>query len=175
MVTNGNGSVTNGNGAATAADATNPEFSIQRIYIKDLSLESPSSPQVFRQDWKPNIDLQINIDTEKLEDDFYQVILKVTVIAKNSDKIALLIEVQEAGIFMLKNFSAEQRHQMLGAFCPNILFPYAREMISETALRAGFPPLYLSPVNFDAIYADQLRKQQQKPEGDAPDNSGIVV
>jgi len=100
MVTNGN--ATNGNGAA---QANSPEFSIQRIYIKDLSVECPSSPQVFRQEWKPNIDLQINIDTEKLEDDYYQVILKITVVAKNSDKIALLVETQEAGIFMLRNFT----------------------------------------------------------------------
>lgn len=159
---------TNGNGAAN----NNPEFSIQRIYIKDLSLECPNSPQMFRQEWKPNIDLQINVDTTNLEEDFFQVILKVTVTAKNADKTALLVEAQQAGIFMLKGFSPEQRHQMLGAFCPNILFPYAREIISETALRAGFPPLYLAPVNFDAIYADQMRRQaENKPATD----SSIVI
>jgi len=172
MVTNGN--ATKGNGNAAAAENTNPEFSIQRTYIKDLSLECPSSPQIFRQEWKPDIDLQINVDSEKLEDDFFQVLLKITVVAKNKDKIALLIEVQQAGIFLLKNFNNDQRRQMLGAFCPNILFPYAREIISETAMRAGFPPLYLAPVNFDAIYAEQMRRQQAG-EGNEPANSGSVV
>lgn len=138
----------------------NPEFSIQRIYIKDISLESPQSPHVFRQEWKPDINLQINVDTAKLEEDFHQVTIKITVTAKNQDKTAFLIEVHQAGIFLLRNFSDEQRKHMLGAFCPNILFPYAREFISETAIRAGFPPIYLSPINFDAIYAEQTRKQQ---------------
>ena len=141
-----------------------PEFSIQRIYIKDLSLESPQSPQVFRQEWQPDINLQINVDTQKLEEDFYQVVIKVTVTAKNEEKTALLIEVHQAGIFLLRHFAEEQRKHMLGAFCPNILFPYAREIISETAIRAGFPPLYLSPINFDAIYADQARKQDAASE-----------
>ncbi|MFI4955304.1 MAG: protein-export chaperone SecB [Gammaproteobacteria bacterium] len=141
-----------------------PEFSIQRIYIKDLSLESPASPQVFRQEWKPDINLQINVDSSSLEEDFHQVILKVTVTAKNQDKTALLIEVHQAGIFLLRNFSNEQRRHMLGAFCPNILFPYAREFISETAIRAGFPPLYLSPINFDAIYAEQSRQESATSE-----------
>lgn len=172
MTTNGNSVKPNGDASATT---TNPEFSIQRIYIKDLSVECPSSPQIFRQEWKPDIDLQINVDTEKLEDDYFQVIIKITAVAKNKDKIALLIEVQQAGIFIMKNFSEEQRKQMLGAFCPNILFPYAREIISETASRAGFPPLYLAPVNFDAVFAEQMRRQQSAAAGGESANSGSVV
>jgi preprotein translocase subunit SecB len=138
-----------------------PEFSIQRIYIKDLSLESPVSPDVFRQEWKPDINLQINVETNALEEDFYQVVIKITVTAKNDHKTALLIEVHQAGIFLLRNFENEQRKHMLGAFCPNLLFPYAREFVSETAIRAGFPPLYLSPINFDAIYAEQAARQNE--------------
>ena len=150
-----------------------PEFSIQRIYIKDLSLESPLSPQVFRQEWKPDVNLQINVDTSKLDEDFHQVVIKITVTAKNQDKVALLIEVHQAGIFLLKNFSNEQKRHMLGAFCPNILFPYARELISETAIRAGFPPLYLSPINFDAIYAEQVRQQQSSDAEPAPSSDTV--
>lgn len=149
---------------AAANDSTpkakGPEFSIQRIYLKDISLESPLAPLIFRQEWKPEIDLQINVDSTKLEDDFYQIVLKITVTAKNSDKVALLIEVQQAGIFLLRDFDAAQLTQMLGAFCPNIIFPYAREFISEAAIRAGFPPLYLAPINFDAIFAEQQRQKQ---------------
>lgn len=137
---------------------TNPEFSIQRIYIKDISVESPAAPQVFREEWKPDINLQINVDSTKLENDFYQAVLKITVTAKNSDKVALLIEVQQAGIFLLRAFNPEQLRHMLGAFIPNLLFPYAREFVSEMAIRAGFPPLYLAPINFEAIYAEQQQK-----------------
>ncbi len=153
-----NNPINNNTSANTAPKG--PEFSIQRIYIKDISLESPVSPQVFRQEWKPEIDLQINVDSSKLEGDFYQVILKITVTAKNSEKIALLIEVQQAGIFLLKDFEQEQLSHMLGSFCPNLIFPYAREYISETAIRAGFPPLYLAPINFDAIYTEQQRQKR---------------
>lgn len=154
----------------------NPEFSIQRIYIKDLSLECPNSPHMFRVEWKPDVNLQINVDTNRLEEDFFHVIVKVTVTVKNKDqdqeKVAFLIEVQQAGIFLLRHFSDEQRRHMLGAFCPNILFPYVRELVSEMATRAGYPPLYLAPVNFDAIYMEQMR---QNPAVESEETGSKII
>jgi preprotein translocase subunit SecB len=141
--------------------ATGPEFNIQRIYIKDLSLESPNSPEVFRGDWRPEINLELNSNGKKLEGDTYEVILKITITVKNLEKTALLIELHHAGIFSLRGFNQEQTGQVLGALCPNILFPYAREVISEASTRAGFPPLYLAPINFDALYMEQQKRANQ--------------
>lgn len=138
-----------------------PEFAIQRFYIKDVSFESPNTPEVFKSDWQPEIDLDLNIKHEDLKDSNYEIVLKVIVTAKLKNKIAFLVEVNQAGIFTLKSFPKEQLQAMLGAFCPTILFPYVREAISDLVVRGGFPPLYLAPVNFDALYQEQLAEEQQ--------------
>lgn len=136
-------------------------FSIQRIYIKDLSFEEPNSPSIFQSDWKPEVNLNLNTEVQQLSDEAHEVVLKITATVKNGDKTAFLIEIKQAGIFVLKAFPKDQLHYMLSSFCPNILFPYAREVISEMVVRGGFPPLYLSPINFDALYQQQMAKQQQ--------------
>lgn len=136
------------------------EFSIQRIYIKDLSYEAPNTPDIFNVDWAPQVDLNLHTSSQKISDHVYEVVLQITVSVKLKDKTAFLVEVKQAGIFSLKGFTEEQIGPMLGNFCPNILFPYARELVSETICRGSFPPLYLAPINFDAFYQEQLKHQQ---------------
>jgi len=141
-----------------------PEFNIQRIYTKDLSFEAPGAPQIFQQDWQPELNLELHTHTSVLAEGIHEVILSVTVTAKSSDKTAFLVEVKEAGIFTIKNFPAEQLPSMLGSICPSILFPYAREVVSEMVVRGGFPPLYLAPVNFEALYAQHLQQAKQQAQ-----------
>jgi preprotein translocase subunit SecB len=135
------------------------EFSIQRIYVKDISYESPNAPEIFHTEWSPQINLDLDIDAKGLANNLHEVVLHITVTVKLQDKIAFLVEIKQAGIFMLTGFNQEELSHMLGSFCPNILFPYARELVSETVCRGGFPPLYLSPINFDAFYHEQKSKK----------------
>lgn len=156
--------------------APHGEFLIQRIYIKDASFEAPQSPAIFQQEWKPELDLQINTTTAKLEESVFEVILKLTVTVKSNQKTAFLVELQQAGIFTLKSFPENQMGPILGGVCPGILFPYAREAISDLVARGTFPPLYLSPINFDALYQQHQQQQQEtgpeKKEGEK--KSGII-
>lgn len=149
------------------------EFSIQRIYIKDLSFETPNTPQIFREQWEPAVTVDLNVNTEKLEDNIYEVKLVVTVKVLCKEKTAFLAEIHQAGIFSIKGFPAEHVNRALGSSCPTILFPYAREAISDLVTRGGFPPLYLAPINFDAIYQQQLMKQQQQAA--ATEDSGTTT
>jgi len=135
------------------------QFLIQRIYIKDISFETPQSPAIFRAEWKPELDLQVATNTEKLADDVHEVVLKITVTVKCDNKVAFLAEVQQAGIFALQFFPDEQIGPILGGVCPGILFPYAREAVSDLVTKATFPPLYLTPINFDALYQQHLAQQ----------------
>jgi preprotein translocase subunit SecB len=151
--------------AAGAKQAAQPEFGIQRIYIKDLSFEAPHSPEIFRTDWTPEVVLDLNTSVNKIGSEVYEVVIKVIVTVKAKEKIAFLVEVQQAGIFTMKGFAEDQLSPMLGSFCPNILFPYAREVVSDVVSRGTFPPLYLSPVNFDALYQQYLDKQQTQTGG----------
>lgn len=143
---------------------TKQEFAIQRIYLKDLSFEAPGMPDIFRAEWNPKAGIDLDSSWKKLEEDLYEVVLRVTASVKLEEKNAFLIEVQYAGIFTIKNFSDEQLGHMTGSFCPNILFPYAREIISDTANRASFPPLYLAPVNFDLLYQQHLAKKKTEKD-----------
>lgn len=145
---------------ATEAQATQPQFSIQRIFLKDLSFESPNSPAVFTKPWQPEVGLELNTKTRNVSEDLYEVVLTLTVTAKSDSDSAFLIEVQQAGLFLIKGLEAAQMQHTLGAFCPNILFPYARETVDSLASRGGFPALGLAPVNFDALFAEQMQKQQ---------------
>lgn len=138
------------------------DFGIQRIYIKNLSFESPQSPAIFRDDWAPTISMDLDTKANPLTDGVFEVVLDVTVNVKAKDKVAFVVEVQQAGIFTIAGFSPEQTQAMLGSFCPNILFPYVREIVSDMVNRGTFPPLYLSPVNFDALYQQHLQRQQQE-------------
>ena len=133
-----------------------PHFGIVRVYLKDVSFETPNSPEVFRQDFKPDVNLQLNTSVNKLEDSLYEVVLNVTVTSKQGDKTGFLAEVQQAGIFELKGYDEAQKGSVLGAYCPNTLYPFAREAISDLVVKGGFPQLLLSPINFDALYTQKM-------------------
>ena len=139
----------------------NQQFAIQKIYLKDVSFESPNAPQAFiGGDWQPQINVQINSSNQKVADDTYEVVLDITVTAKQEDKTAFLVEIKQAGIFSIAGFSDENMGGMVGAFCPETLFPFAREAISELVSKGGFPQLLLAPVNFNALYAQQAQQQE---------------
>lgn len=139
------------------------QFSIQKIYTKDISFETPNSPKIFTDKWEPEVDFNLGTNVEPLEDNLFEVTLTVTVTVKCADKSAYLVEVSQAGIFTLSGFTDQEKGPMVGSFCPNILFPYAREVISDLVSKGGFPQLLLAPVNFDALYAQHL--QQNTPPG----------
>ena len=139
-----------------------PEFSILRIYLKDVSFETPNSPGVFAQEFKPEIGLQLNTAIKRIEENLHEVVLNITVTAKQGEKTGFLVEVQQAGIFSLKGFDEAQKGTMLGAYCPNVLFPYAREEISALVTKGGFPPLLLAPINFDVMYAEKTAERAQQ-------------
>ncbi len=142
--------------------ANQPQFALKRVYLKDASLETPAAPGVFTKAWKPEVNLDINTRSNKLDEQHYEVVLTLTVTIKNEEETAFLVEVQQAGIFLLQGFEEAQTLHTLGAFCPNLLFPYAREAVDNLASKASFPALMLAPVNFDALYAQQLAAQQQE-------------
>lgn len=152
------------NGANGAANQEEQQFAIQRLYIKDLSVECPNSPAIFLENWEPDMNLDLAVDGKnELSEGVREVVLTVTVTVKVKDKTAFLVEVQQAGIFTAAGFPEDQMKHLLGSFCPNILYPYAREAITDAVVKAGFPQLYLAPVNFDAL----LEQQQQQEAGDA--------
>lgn len=139
------------------------QFSIQKIYTKDISFETPNAPKIFTEKWEPSVDFNLGTHVEPLDDDLYEVTLTVTVTVKCDDTSAYLVEATQAGIFSLNGFSEQEMGPMLGSFCPNILFPYAREVVSDLVAKGGFPQLLLAPVNFDALYAQHLQQSQQAP------------
>ncbi|MDH3948124.1 MAG: protein-export chaperone SecB [Gammaproteobacteria bacterium] len=142
----------------------NQQFAIQKIYIKDVSFESPNSPAMFTQEWQPEVNLDMNTNTQSLSEGVFEVVLSLTATVKNADQTAFLVEVQQAGIFSISGFAENDMGHMLGSFCPNILFPYAREAVSDLVTKGGYPPLILAPVNFDALYAQHMAQQQQAGE-----------
>ena len=151
------------------SEEQNQQFAIQKIYLKDVSFESPNAPQAFMgNDWQPNINVHLNTINNKLSDGVYEVVLDITVTAKQDDSTAFLVEVKQAGIFTIDGFPDDALGGMLGAFCPETLFPYAREAVSELVVKGGFPLLALAPVNFNAMYQNQLNKKQ---EGQSPAES----
>ncbi|MCZ6925536.1 MAG: protein-export chaperone SecB [Rickettsia endosymbiont of Ixodes persulcatus] len=154
---------------------TQPEFIIQRVYVKDLSLETPHSPQAFQEEWQPELNLQFTMNTSDIGADNHEVVLQITVTAKSKDKTLFLVEVKQAGLFTLKGFTEEQNHQVMSMTCPTILFPYAREAVSDLVGRAGFPPLYLAPVNFEALYAQQMQEQDDKGGSGKKENSSNSI
>lgn len=147
----------------TEKDPVQTHFSIQKIYVKDVSFESPGAPEVFSfKKWEPQIELNINNAHTRLNDQMYEAVLTVTATVKQEDKTAFLIEVQQAGIFAITGFSDQDLGYLIGSQCMNILLPYARETVSDLTTRGGFPPLILAPVNFDALYQQHLKEQQAK-------------
>lgn len=143
---------------ATENSSNNPQFEIQRIFVKDISFESPNTPQTFVEEWKPEVSLNLETKSNRVQENIHEVVLSITATVSTAKKTAFLIEIHQAGVFLINGFAKEQLHQMLGSFCPNILFPYAREVISDIVVRGGFPQLILAPVNFDALYAQHMEK-----------------
>jgi len=148
---------------AAEAQEQQPVFTIEKIYVKDLSLEVPNAPQVFLERDTPKVDIQIGTRASTLDDGHYEVVLTVTATAKLGDKTVFLIETHQAGVFQVRNLPRESIEPVLGVTCPNILFPYARETVSDAIVRAGFPPFLLAPVNFEALYQQRMQQAQPAP------------
>lgn len=142
-----------------------PGFSIEKIYVKDASLEIPNAPQIFTDRTQPQISIELGNFAQMLEEGVFEVAIKVTVTSKIEDKTVFLVEVTQAGIFQIRNVPEENMEMIAGITCPNILFPYARETVSDLVVRAGFQPVLLNPINFEALFAQQ--KQQQAEQADA--------
>jgi preprotein translocase subunit SecB len=140
-----------------------PVFSIEKVYVKDLSLEVPNAPEVFLNRENPNVQIQLQTEGKAVQDGVYDVTLTVTVTATIGDKTMFLVEARQAGIFQIRNVPQDDLQPILGIACPNILFPYARETVSDSINRAGFPPVILAPVNFEALY-QQRNQAAQAPE-----------
>lgn len=150
------------------ATEQNAQMHIQRLYLKDMSCEAPNSPEMFKmQNWQPQIEVQLNTNSKPLGDNLYEAVITITVTAKLEDKVAYLVEVAQAGIFSVLNFPADQVQYLMGAYCPAILFPYARQVIAEAIINCGFPVLHLAPMNFEALYAQQMQQQQAQTDGGA--------
>ncbi len=141
--------------------ATAGQLAIQKIYVKDLSFEAPSTPAVFTEKLNPSVEIHFSNKTKDLGENQHEVVLSVTVTVKQDERSVYLVEVQQAGIFTITGFPVEHLSTILATACPNILFPYAREVVSDIATKGGFPQILLAPVNFDMLYAQQLQRLRQ--------------
>lgn len=137
------------------------QLNLQRLYVKDVSFEAPGAPQIFQQQGQPNVELNLSQRVAQVGTDAYEVVLSVTATCKVEEKTAYLAEVHQAGIFGLVGFDDASREAVLSTYCPNVLFPYVRQVISELVQNGGFPPFFLQPINFDALYAEQMRRRAE--------------
>jgi len=153
-----------------ASGEAGPQLGIQKIYVKDVSFETPRSPHIFNEQWTPQLELQVGSAAEPLEDDHYDVTLTLTATVKLGEKTAFLAEVHQAGLFVITGFGKQELNAVLGSYCPSVLYPYARELVSSLVNRGGFPQLNLAPVNFEAMYAQKL-ESKQKTQGAQQDTS----
>jgi preprotein translocase subunit SecB len=151
--------------AAVDGAQTGASFNVQKIYLKDVSFEAPNAPMVFNEQGQPELNMNLNQKVGKLADGVYEVVLGVTLTCTVEDKTIYLVEVAQAGIFGLHGFDDATLDAMLGMHCPNVLFPYARQTISDLISSGGFPPFYLQPMNFEAIYAEGLRRRAEQVAG----------
>lgn len=152
------------NGAADpAAQANQAQLNLQKIYTKDISFEVPNAPQVFQSPGQPAVELNLTQRVNALSESVYEVVLSVTVTCKLEENTAYLAEVHQAGIFGVTGFEPAAKDAVLATYCPNVLFPYVRQIVSDMVQGGGFPPLYLQPINFDAIYAETLRRRAEAP------------
>ncbi len=140
--------------------ANAPHFAIEKIYLKDASFESPMAPQVFTMPFDSSLDLQVNVEPLQVGDHHWQVTLRITATVRLGEQVAFLAEVEQAGLFAMANFEAEAINSLINSYCPTLLFPYARETIANLSLKAGFPPLELQPINFEALHQEQLANEQ---------------
>ena len=151
------------------ANQAGAQVAIDRIYLKDLSFESPNSPQIFRSEWKPEVSIDLNTRSARLDGEFFEVVLTLTVTAKNKvegeseDTHGYIIEVQQGGVFSIRGIEGDNLRALLGTFCPNTLFPYVREVIDSTIAKGGYPPLQLAPFNFEALYQQAQAEAAANP------------
>ncbi len=160
-----NSPATNGQ-AAPASEQQQAQLNLQKVYIKDASFEVPNAPQVFQEQAQPQVQLNLGQKQTKIAEGVHEVVLTLTVTCTVNDSTAYLAEVQQAGIFGVNGFEPDALDAVLGSYCPNVLFPYARQVISDMVLNGGFPPFLLQPINFDALYAEQKRRQAEGADSD---------
>jgi len=153
-----------------APEPTQGRFGIQKIYIKDLSFETPHSPQIFQEEWKPSVNLDLSSSASPVAENIYEVVLSVTVTVSFEEKTVYLAEVEQAGIFQIQDLPKDVLGRVLATVCPNILFPFAREVVADLAMRGGFPQLLIAPMNFEALYAQH--QQQAAAEAQAKSGTG---
>ena len=158
------------NNAAQNQESAAPGFSIEKIYVKDASLEIPNAPQIFTERAQPQVSIELGNLAQQLDAGVFEVALKITVTSKIEDKTAFLVEVTQAGIFQIRNVPEENIEMIVGITCPNILFPYAREAVSDLVVRAGFPTVLLNPINFEALFAQQKMHEAEQAESAAKPN-----
>ena len=150
--------MTEENNVAANAENQGPTMSLQKIYTKDISFEAPNAPHIFNEKGQPDIKLNMNQKVNKLDDNTYEVALTATVTCTVNEKTTYLVEVCVAGVFTMQNFQDQALHQTLGVYCPNVLFPYVRQQVSDMVMNGGFQPLMLQPVNFEQMYAQQMQQ-----------------
>ncbi len=156
--------------SAASTEPTQGRFGIQKVYIKDMSFETPHSPQIFQEEWKPSVNLDLSSTASPVQENIYEVVLSVTVTVTFEDKTVYLAEVQQAGIFQIQDLPKDVLARVLATVCPNILFPFAREVVADLAMRGGFPQLLIAPMNFEALYAQH--QQQVAAEAQAKAGAG---
>ena len=142
--------------------APQAQFTVEKIYVKDVSFEAPNAPQIFQEQGQPQLNMSLNQKVARLNDAVFEVVLGVTLTCTLGEKTVYLAEVQQAGIFGLGGFDDRTLDMMLGTYCPNVLFPYVRQSISELIVAGGFPPFYLQPINFEGLYAEGLRRRAEQ-------------
>ncbi len=145
--------------AAQQPEQVEQQFIIERIFLKDASFESPNSPTIFTEEWEPDTNLQLNTEVTPISDDFYEVVLLITVTVKSKENTAFLVEVAQAGVFKITGYDQDQLNHLLASYCPSNLYPYAREAIASMISKGSFPEMHLSPINFDALYAQRLQEE----------------
>lgn len=159
--------------AGAAEQEQGPQFSLQRIYVKDLSFEAPKTPEVFRAEWNPQVEMQLGTAHRQLDAEFFEVSLNVTVTARNNEEVAYLAEVEQAGIFLVQGLDEGAMAHALGSFAPSLLFPYVRETLDGLVVKGSFPALMLAPVNFDALFAQEMQRRQAATEENGSEQPAV--
>ena len=154
-------------GVAPAVDPNAPELQLQNIYVKDASFEAPNGPNIQVAEWNPQFGLNMNTAGSMLAENVHEVVLTITLEAKVGDKVAYLVEVKQAGTFVVRGYGSDETRRIVGAFSPGVLFPYARQAVADMILRGGFPPFLLPPVNFDALFQQSLEQAARQQSASA--------
>ena len=147
---------------AGAANSSAAQFTVEKIYVKDVSFEAPNTPHVFNEQGQPQLNMNLNQKVARLDGDLFEVVLGITLTCTVNERTVYLAEVEQAGIFGLAGFDDRTLDMMLGTYCPNVLFPYVRQSISDLITAGGFPPFYMQPINFEALYAEGLRRRSEQ-------------